>query len=113
MLNNIGIKMTKLKYNELAKPRNKNDISAYKSSESFNIKFDILRYAALQHPNSFNRDEVFETIPFDINCRTQQRLLESLSADGYLHKTSNKYIAEFKINTRAFIPFLSLLHPIK
>ena len=47
MLNNIGIKMTKLKYNELAKPRNKNDISAYKSSESFNIKFDILRYAAL------------------------------------------------------------------
>lgn len=106
--------MANLNYNELANPRNKNEISAYKSSESFNIKFDILRYAALQHPNSFNRAEVFETIPFDINCRTQQRLLESLSINGYLHKISDKNnIAEFKINTRAFIPFLSLLHPIK
>lgn len=70
-------------------------------------------FAALQHPNSFNRAEFFETIPFDINCRTQQRLLESFSIDGYLHGINNKYIAEFKINTRAFIPFLSLLQPIK
>lgn len=64
--------MTNLKYHELKKPINKNDISTYKPSEIFNIKFDILRYAALQHPNSFNRAEVFEKISFDINCRTQQ-----------------------------------------
>ena len=48
--------------------------------------------AALEHPNSFNRAEFFETIPFDINCKTQQRLLESLSIDVYLHKINNKYI---------------------
>ena len=37
MLSKIGIKMTNLKYNELAKPRSKKDILAYKFSENLNI----------------------------------------------------------------------------
>lgn len=105
--------MTYLKSNNLEKQKKENNITPYTHSENFNIKFDILRYAALQHPNSFSRTEVFENILYDVTCRTQQRLLESLSEAGYLDKLDRKYIAEFKINTRAFMPFLSLLHPIK
>lgn len=105
--------MTNLNPNNSGKMRKENNITPYKHSESFNVKFDILRYAALQHPNSFCRADVFENIPYDITHRTQQRLLESLSESGYLDKLDRKHIAEFKINARAFIPFLSLLHPIK
>lgn len=87
---------------------------SYSATDSFNVKFALLRYAAIQHPNWFTRMVAFEDIAFSISDRTQQRLLESLVEDGYLDRyDTGSNVLEYRINSRAFIPFLSLLHPIK
>ncbi|MGP9667009.1 hypothetical protein [Psychrobacter sp. AOP31-A1-22] len=105
--------MTHLSSSISVNSSNENSESMYKPSKSFDVKFDILRYAALQHPNSFTRYDVFEMLPLKISNRTQQRLLESLSHAGYIDKLGDTSTTEYVINTRAFIPFLSLLHSIK
>lgn len=89
------------------------DLVQYTTSDSFDVKFDILKHAALKYPNYFSRSEAFKNIPISINERTQQRLLEGLSNSGYLHKNATACYAEYKINPRAFMPFFSLLQQIK